>query len=121
MENAARALTLLVSPETELKIPIRIPATGLTDMEENTKPTKSDLAGAENGPCCACQKTPEEKDREKDDRVFFKIFENFLHNAIFLPRYSKPQWRYNITLTVISCPVSPLILHRAELLPHGAK
>uniref|UniRef100_A0A8C4GIK9 Tyrosine-protein kinase receptor n=1 Tax=Dicentrarchus labrax TaxID=13489 RepID=A0A8C4GIK9_DICLA len=64
----------------ELKIPI-----------QNTKPTKSDLAGAEKGPCCACQKTPEEKDREKDDRVFLKVFENFLHNAIFLPRYSKPQ------------------------------
>uniref|UniRef100_A0A3Q3M330 Tyrosine-protein kinase receptor n=1 Tax=Labrus bergylta TaxID=56723 RepID=A0A3Q3M330_9LABR len=70
----------------ELKTPIRIPATGLTDMEDNTKPTKSDLAGGEKGPCCACQKTPEEKDREKDDRVFFKVFENFLHNAIFLPR-----------------------------------
>ncbi|XP_042351337.1 insulin-like growth factor 1a receptor isoform X2 [Plectropomus leopardus] len=70
----------------ELKIPIRIPATGFTDMEDNTKPTKSDLAGAEKGPCCVCQKTPEEKDREKENRVFFKIFENFLHNAIFLPR-----------------------------------
>ncbi|XP_037306483.1 insulin-like growth factor 1a receptor [Pungitius pungitius] len=70
----------------ELKIPIRLPATGFTDMEDNTKPTKSDLAGGDKGPCCACQKTPEEKDREKDDRVFFKIFENFLHNAIFLPR-----------------------------------
>ncbi|KAK2917886.1 hypothetical protein Q8A73_004632 [Channa argus] len=70
----------------ELKIPIRIPATGLTDMEESTKLSKSDLAGAEKGPCCACQKTPEEKDREKNDRVFLKIFENFLHNTIFLPR-----------------------------------
>ncbi|XP_029289930.1 insulin-like growth factor 1a receptor [Cottoperca gobio] len=70
----------------ELKIPIRIPASGFTDMDDNTKPTKSDMAGGEKGPCCACQKTPEEKDREKDDRVFFKIFENFLHNAIFLPR-----------------------------------
>ncbi|XP_028442056.1 insulin-like growth factor 1a receptor isoform X2 [Perca flavescens] len=70
----------------ELKIPIRIPATGFTDMEENTKPTKSDLAGAEKGTCCACQKTPEEKDREKDDRVSFKMFENFLHNTIFFPR-----------------------------------
>uniref|UniRef100_A0A671WYI0 Tyrosine-protein kinase receptor n=1 Tax=Sparus aurata TaxID=8175 RepID=A0A671WYI0_SPAAU len=69
----------------ELKTPTRIPATGLTDMEENTKPTKSDLAGPES-PCCACQKTAEEKERDKDDRVFFKIFENFLHNAIFLPR-----------------------------------
>ncbi|XP_068595366.1 insulin-like growth factor 1a receptor [Brachionichthys hirsutus] len=70
----------------ELKIPIRISATGLTDMEENTKPTKSDLAGEENTPCCACQKTQEEKDREKEDRVSFKKFENFLHNTIFLPR-----------------------------------
>uniref|UniRef100_UPI0037E90E0C insulin-like growth factor 1a receptor n=1 Tax=Semicossyphus pulcher TaxID=241346 RepID=UPI0037E90E0C len=70
----------------ELKVPIRVSATGLADMEDNTKPTKSDLAGAEKGPCCVCQKTPEEKDREKDDRVFFKVFENFLHNAIFLPR-----------------------------------
>lgn len=72
--------------ETELKIPIRMPATGFTDMEENTKPTKSDLTGTDNGQCCACPKTPEEKDREKDDRVILKIFENFLHNAIFLPR-----------------------------------
>lgn len=70
----------------ELKIPIRISATGLSDMEENTKPTKSDLAGAEKAPCCLCPKTPEEKDREKDERVFLKVFENFLHNAIFLPR-----------------------------------
>ncbi|XP_026031808.1 insulin-like growth factor 1a receptor [Astatotilapia calliptera] len=70
----------------DLKIPIRIPASELTDMEENTKPTKSDLAGPEKVLCCACQKTPEEKDREKDDRVFLKVFENFLHNSIFLAR-----------------------------------
>lgn len=81
-------------------------------MEENTKPTKSDLAGAEKGQCCACQKTPEEKDREKDDRVFFKVFENFLHNAIFLPRYSKPrmEWRCNIGLTVTSLNCLQLLL-----------
>lgn len=58
------------------------------DMEESTKPTKSDLAGAGNAQCCNCPKTPEVKDREKDDRVFFKKFENFLHNTIFSPRYS---------------------------------
>ncbi|KAM7396670.1 hypothetical protein PAMP_019694 [Pampus punctatissimus] len=74
------------SKELFQKFPIRITATGITDMEENTKPTKSDLSGAEKGPCCVCPKTPEEKDREKDDRVFLKVFENFLHNAIFLPR-----------------------------------
>ncbi|KAF7670294.1 hypothetical protein LDENG_00018690 [Lucifuga dentata] len=70
----------------ELKIPTRSSATGFIDMEENTKPTKSDLAGADKRPCCVCPKTPEEKDREKDDRVFLKAFENFLHNSIFLPR-----------------------------------
>ncbi|XP_047451408.1 insulin-like growth factor 1a receptor [Mugil cephalus] len=70
----------------ELKVPIRISATGLSDMEDCTKPTKSDLAGGEKRPCCTCQKTSEEKDREKDDRLFVKEFENFLHNAIFLPR-----------------------------------
>lgn len=83
----AHSQTLLCSLETELKIPIRMSATGLMDMEESTKPTKSDLAGAGNAQCCTCPKTPEVKDREKDDRVFFKMFENFLHNAIFLPRY----------------------------------
>ncbi|CAK6951109.1 insulin-like growth factor 1a receptor [Scomber scombrus] len=70
----------------ELGVPIRISASGFSEMEENTKPTKSDLSGADKGPCCVCPKTPEEKDREKDDRVFLKVFENFLHNAIFLPR-----------------------------------
>lgn len=69
---------------------MRMSATGLMDMEESTKPTKSDLAGAGNVQCCTCPKTPEVKDREKDDRVFFKMFENFLHNAIFLPRYIDP-------------------------------
>uniref|UniRef100_A0A674N6Q1 Tyrosine-protein kinase receptor n=1 Tax=Takifugu rubripes TaxID=31033 RepID=A0A674N6Q1_TAKRU len=70
----------------KLKIPLRISATGHMDMEESTKPTKSDLAGAGNVQCCNCPKTSEVKDREKDDRLFFKMFENFLHNAIFLPR-----------------------------------
>uniref|UniRef100_A0A8C5CYQ8 Tyrosine-protein kinase receptor n=1 Tax=Gadus morhua TaxID=8049 RepID=A0A8C5CYQ8_GADMO len=70
----------------ELKLPIRLSATGLTDLDENSKPTKSDLSGAEKGQCCMCPKTPEEKGREQDDRVFLKHFENFLHNSIFLPR-----------------------------------
>uniref|UniRef100_A0A3Q0SZM0 Tyrosine-protein kinase receptor n=1 Tax=Amphilophus citrinellus TaxID=61819 RepID=A0A3Q0SZM0_AMPCI len=69
----------------DLKIPIWIPPSELTDMEENTKPTKSDLTGAEKALCCTCQKTQEEKDRDRDNRIFFKVFENFLHNAIFLP------------------------------------
>lgn len=62
-------------------------ATGLMDPEESTKPTKSDLAGDGNDQCCNCPKAPEVKDRENDERLGFKKFENFLHNAIFLPRY----------------------------------
>lgn len=74
---------------TEIKTPIRIPATGLLDPEESTKPGKSDIAGMEKELCCACPKTEEEKNRVKDDRVSLKIFENFLHNTIFLPRYGQ--------------------------------
>lgn len=72
-------------------------------MEENSNPTKSDLAGAEKGPCCVCPKTPEEKDRERDERVFLKVFENFLHNAIFLPRYSKQQLERSCTALLSLC------------------
>ncbi|XP_013858973.1 insulin-like growth factor 1a receptor [Austrofundulus limnaeus] len=69
-----------------LKIPTPIPASGLTDVEDKTKPTKSDLTGEKRGLCCTCPKTTEDVDREKHDRYFLKVFENFLHNAIFLPR-----------------------------------
>lgn len=71
----------------ELKIPIRISATGLADMEEDTKPTKSDLSGGDKGPCCPCPKTKEDLKAEIDDASYRKVFENFLHNSIFTPRY----------------------------------
>uniref|UniRef100_A0A8C7N185 Tyrosine-protein kinase receptor n=1 Tax=Oncorhynchus kisutch TaxID=8019 RepID=A0A8C7N185_ONCKI len=70
----------------ELKIPIRISATGLADMEEDTKPTKSDLSGGDKGPCCPCPKTKEDLKAEIDDASYRKVFENFLHNSIFTPR-----------------------------------
>lgn len=72
-----------IMSQTEIKTPIRIPATGLLDPEENTK---SDLADSEKGPCCACPMTEEEKILVNDDRLFHNRFENFLHNTIFLPR-----------------------------------
>lgn len=71
---------------TELKIPIRISATSLSDMESETKPTKSDVAGGEKG-CCPCPKTKEDLKAEAEDRSYRKVFENFLHNSIFTPRY----------------------------------
>ncbi|XP_014004580.1 insulin-like growth factor 1 receptor [Salmo salar] len=70
----------------ELKIPIRISATGLADMEEDTKPTKPDLSGGDKGPCCPCPKTKEDLKAEIDDASYRKVFENFLHNSIFTPR-----------------------------------
>ncbi|TSS72685.1 Insulin-like growth factor 1 receptor [Bagarius yarrelli] len=70
----------------ELKIPIRISATALSDVDEDTKPTKSDLAGGEKGQCCKCPKTDEVKKAEAEERTFSKAFENFLHNSVFTPR-----------------------------------
>uniref|UniRef100_A0A672MR32 Insulin-like growth factor 1 receptor n=1 Tax=Sinocyclocheilus grahami TaxID=75366 RepID=A0A672MR32_SINGR len=69
----------------ELKIPIRISATALSDMEGETKPTKSDVGGGEKG-CCPCPKTKEDLKAEAEDRSYRKVFENFLHNSIFTPR-----------------------------------
>lgn len=69
---------------SELKIPIRIAATG--DKEEDTKPTKPDPDGADKGPCCPCPKSPEALEAEAADASYRKVFENFLHNTIFTPR-----------------------------------
>ncbi|XP_035380918.1 insulin-like growth factor 1a receptor isoform X1 [Electrophorus electricus] len=70
----------------ELKIPIRISASSPVDGEEDTKPTKSDVGGAEKGPCCPCPKTKEDLKAEAEERALSKVFENFLHNAVFTPR-----------------------------------
>ncbi|XP_048828514.1 insulin-like growth factor 1a receptor isoform X2 [Brienomyrus brachyistius] len=70
----------------ELKIPIRISATGVVDMENDTKPTKSDPGGGDKGPCCLCPKTVEDLKAEAEDASYRKVFENFLHNSIFTPR-----------------------------------
>uniref|UniRef100_A0A8C9EXQ3 Tyrosine-protein kinase receptor n=1 Tax=Pavo cristatus TaxID=9049 RepID=A0A8C9EXQ3_PAVCR len=42
--------------------------------------------GGEKGPCCACPKTEAEKQAEKEEAEYRKVFENFLHNSIFVPR-----------------------------------
>ncbi|XP_068612827.1 insulin-like growth factor 1 receptor [Brachionichthys hirsutus] len=70
----------------ELKIPIRIAAEGVEDHEEDAKPTKPELDGADKGPCCPCPKSAEDLDAEAADARYRKAFENFLHNSIFTPR-----------------------------------
>ncbi|ETE64538.1 Insulin-like growth factor 1 receptor, partial [Ophiophagus hannah] len=68
------------------KVPIRRYADGTIDTEEATEPTKPEGSGGEKGPCCKCPKTEAEKKAEKEEAEYRKVFENFLHNAIFLPR-----------------------------------
>lgn len=55
-------------------------------MEEDTKPTKLDSGGADKGPCCPCPKSADDLKAEAEDASYRKVFENFLHNAIFTPR-----------------------------------
>ncbi|XP_056317041.1 insulin-like growth factor 1b receptor [Danio aesculapii] len=69
----------------ELKIPVRVSATGLTETED-TKPTNPETGGRDKTPCCPCPKTEEDLKRIEDDIYYRKAFENFLHNAIFTPR-----------------------------------
>uniref|UniRef100_A0A4W4DND1 Tyrosine-protein kinase receptor n=1 Tax=Electrophorus electricus TaxID=8005 RepID=A0A4W4DND1_ELEEL len=70
----------------ELKIPIRISATGVTDLVEDTKPANPDAGGRDQTPCCPCPKSEKELKRIEDDIYYRKAFENFLHNSIFKPR-----------------------------------
>uniref|UniRef100_A0A7N4V309 Tyrosine-protein kinase receptor n=1 Tax=Sarcophilus harrisii TaxID=9305 RepID=A0A7N4V309_SARHA len=53
------------------------------DVTENPK---TEVCGGEKGPCCACPKTEAEKQAEKEEAEYRKVFENFLHNSIFVPR-----------------------------------
>ncbi|KAK7822148.1 hypothetical protein U0070_000712 [Myodes glareolus] len=68
------------------KIPIRKYADGTIDVEEVTENPKTEVCGGDKGPCCACPKTEAEKQAEKEEAEYRKVFENFLHNSIFVPR-----------------------------------
>ncbi|XP_075431372.1 insulin-like growth factor 1 receptor isoform X2 [Ascaphus truei] len=67
------------------KVPVRKYANGTIDTEGSGDPTKPE-GGGEKGLCCACPKTEAEKKAEKDEAEYRKVFENFLHNSIFVPR-----------------------------------
>lgn len=72
------------------KIPIRKYADGTIDVEEVTENPKTEVCGGDKGPCCACPKTEAEKQAEKEEAEYRKVFENFLHNSIFVPRWVCP-------------------------------
>lgn len=61
-------------------------------MEEVTENPKTEVCGGERGPCCACPKTEAEKQAEKEEAEYRKVFENFLHNSIFVPRCPWRPW-----------------------------
>ncbi|XP_053573591.1 insulin-like growth factor 1 receptor [Bombina bombina] len=68
------------------KVPIRRYANGTIDAESTAEPTKPEAGSGEKGLCCTCPKTEAEKKAEKDEAEYRKVFENFLHNSIFVPR-----------------------------------
>ncbi|MCI4383283.1 hypothetical protein PGIGA_G00024590 [Pangasianodon gigas] len=76
----------------ELKIPIRF-STGLADVIGNIKPTNSDSAGQNKTLCCRCPKSELDLKKNRDDIIYRKAFEDFLHNSIFQPRPSLRQRR----------------------------
>lgn len=59
---------------------------GTFDIEEVTENPKTESCNSPKGPCCACPKTEAEKQAEKEEAEYRKVFENFLHNSIFVPR-----------------------------------
>ena len=75
------------------KIPIRKYADGTIDIEEVTENPRTEVCGGEKGPCCACPKTEAEKQAEKEEAEYRKVFENFLHNSIFVPRCLWHLWK----------------------------
>nr|BAB44154.1 insulin-like growth factor I receptor [Cynops pyrrhogaster] len=68
------------------KIPVRKYSNQSIDADENSESSKTDSGGTERGQCCACPKTEAEKQAEKEEAEYRKVFENFLHNSIFVPR-----------------------------------
>ncbi|XP_018412593.1 PREDICTED: insulin-like growth factor 1 receptor [Nanorana parkeri] len=70
-------------------VPSRKYANETIDAEGGKEPTKTDSGGGrekEGDMCCACPKTEAQKKKEKDEAEYRKMFENFLHNSIFVPR-----------------------------------
>lgn len=97
------------------KIPIRKYADGTIDVEEVTENPKTEVCGGDKGPCCACPKTEAEKQAEKEEAEYRKVFENFLHNSIFVPRcvHSLEMLRF-----VLSSKPRPFTPHCMVGVPH---
>uniref|UniRef100_A0A452VNF3 Tyrosine-protein kinase receptor n=1 Tax=Ursus maritimus TaxID=29073 RepID=A0A452VNF3_URSMA len=85
---------------------------GLEPSSQVTENPKTEVCGGEKGPCCACPKTEAEKQAEKEEAEYRKVFENFLHNSIFVPRYQVSS--ENVSRPVLRRQVPWCCLHTGE-------
>ncbi|XP_066491075.1 insulin receptor isoform X2 [Tiliqua scincoides] len=92
-----------------LKLPSRVWSPPL-DSEDLLKRNESDNDEI-NGKCCSCPKTDSQIQKEQEESAFRKMFENYLHNEVFVPRPSRkrreaPGIFANSTVVVPTIPAS---------------
>lgn len=72
-------------PYPGMKLPSRTPTHLDYEEEQKWNHTDEPLSG---GRCCACPKTDSQLRKEQVELEYRKAFENYLHNEVFLSRYS---------------------------------
>ncbi|XP_055460048.1 insulin receptor-like, partial [Psammomys obesus] len=75
-----------------LKLPSRTwspPAEPGAGAEATRGPNPSEREAGAGGGCCACPKTDAQLLRERQEAEFRKSFEDFLHDAVFMPRSAR--------------------------------
>ncbi|KAM4809457.1 insulin receptor [Rhinophrynus dorsalis] len=70
-----------------LKLPSRT-WTPPQDSDDSTKPNGTDSEDP-SSICCSCPKSDSQIQKEQDESAFRKMFENYLHNEVFIPRPSR--------------------------------
>nr|XP_060640831.1 insulin receptor [Anolis sagrei ordinatus] len=68
-----------------LKTPYRAWSPPL-ESEDVHKHNQSESGEDPGGACCSCPKTDSQIQKEKEESAFRKIFENYLHDEVFVPR-----------------------------------
>lgn len=71
--------SFLIAP-SGMKLPTRAPTQVDNDEEQKWNQTEEQGQGTR---CCACPKTDKELNKEKEDLLYRKTFENYLHNEVF--------------------------------------
>lgn len=92
-----------------LKLPHRVwsPPLDSEDVSKHNVSENEDIGGN----CCSCPKTDSQIQKEQEESAFRKMFENYLHNEVFVPRPSRkrreaPGIFANSTVVVPTIPAS---------------